>query len=112
MIRADLSERCGPAADGTAGVVGTLSIQASRSAYCPHAHHDVPQLSGVERAFLHEAEVVAPRVHHVEGALARWSLDGVGGRLAMYPIRSERVEVGSALMDVVQVAYGEIERLW
>jgi hypothetical protein len=32
-------------------------------------------------------------------------------RLAMHRIRSQRVEVGGALMDVVQVAHSEVERL-
>src|SRR5215471_7753225 len=67
--------------------------------------------SGVERAFLHETQVVTPRVHDVEGALAPGPVEEIGGGLTVDRIGGESVELSGALVDGVDVARGEVERL-
>src|SRR3954463_3298004 len=46
----------------------------------------------VERALFHEAQVVAPRIGHVERALAPRSFEGLPRRLAVYLVWRERFE--------------------
>ena len=68
-------------------------------------------VSGIERALLYKAQVVAPRIHNVERALAPGPPEDIGSRLTVDRVGSQSVELSGALVDGVDIAYGEVERL-
>src|SRR5262245_1699007 len=65
----------------------------------------------VEGAFLAEAQVVSPRVDHVERALAPGPLHDLAGWFPVDPVRRERFETGCASMRALDVVDREEERL-
>ena len=67
--------------------------------------------SGIERALLYKAQVVAPRIHNVERALAPGAPEDIGSGLTVDRVGSQSVELRGALVDGVDIAYGEVERL-
>ena len=81
--------------------------QPPRGGRAPDRHRSPARELRVERAVLAEAQLVAPRIDHVEGSLAPRANDHVAGRLAMHLIRGEHSELSRAGVDGVDVVYGE-----
>src|SRR5438552_6599727 len=64
-----------------------------------------------ERSVLAETQVVAPRVDHVEGALAPRAFHDLAGWLAVHIVRREQIELSGPLMDCIDVVDRERQRL-
>jgi hypothetical protein len=58
----------------------------------PRVRRVVPGSSGVEGAVLAEAEIVAPGVDHVEGALAPGAVEHFAGRFAVHLVGRQQAE--------------------
>ena len=58
----------------------------------PLVRRVVPGSSGVEGAVLAEAEIVAPGVDHVEGALAPGAVEHFAGRFAVHLVGRQHAE--------------------
>src|SRR5690349_10363652 len=88
------------------GVMGTSPVDQP-------ARRDAPldRLSGVQRAVLAEAQVVAPWIDDVERALAPRPGDRVRGGLAVDLVRREDAEPRGARVDRVEVGHREVQRL-